>query len=309
MRRRYVTVDVFTDRMFGGNPLAVVFDAEGLSTAQMQAITCEFNYAETTFVLPPRDPAHTAWVRIFNPNREMPFAGHPNVGTAFVLARTMAARGEAVPDRFIFEEAAGLVAVEQLRDGTTVMGAELRAPEALSRHSIVAPDRAAACLSLSKDDVHIDVHAPQVVSVGMPFLVMELASREALRRATPDAAAYDGLLPLDGAYSVYAYTRDVGTEAPEAGTDLQARMFTRRMTEDPATGSATAAMIALLTELAGEPEVRRRVGQGVDMGRPSLMLARGKRQDAGTFAFVGGHCVEVMEGAIVLEGRRQATST
>ena len=86
MQRRYITVDVFTDRAFGGNPLAVVLDAGGLSTAQMQAIATEFNYSETTFVLPPADPAHDAQVRIFTVNREIPFAGHPNVGTAFVLA-------------------------------------------------------------------------------------------------------------------------------------------------------------------------------------------------------------------------------
>lgn len=308
MRRRYATADVFTDRIFGGNPVAVVLDAAGLSTAQMQAITCEFNYSETTFVLPPRDPNHTACVRIFNPSREMPFAGHPNVGTAFVLARARQARGEAVPDRFVFEEAAGLVQVELLRDGLTVVGAELRAPEALSRHTVLAPDRAAACLSLSPVDVRLNVHAPQVISVGMPFLAMELGSREALRQASPDPAAYDNVLPLDGAFSVYAYTRDVGAEGPEAGTDLQARMFTRRMTEDPATGSATVAMAALLTELSGGAALSLRVGQGVDMGRPSLMLARGSRQNGTTIACVGGHCVEVMEGSFRLKGEATAAS-
>ena len=105
MGRRYVTADVFTTEIFHGNPLAVVLDAEGLSTADMQAITIEFNYSETTFVLPARDRSHTAWVRIFNPSREMPFAGHPNIGTAFVLARERQRRGETVPDRFVFEEA------------------------------------------------------------------------------------------------------------------------------------------------------------------------------------------------------------
>src|SRR5215475_10938818 len=103
MQRRYITVDVFTDRAFGGNPLAVVLDAEGLSTAQMQAIATEFNYSETTFVLPPREAGHDAQVRIFTVNREIPFAGHPNVGTAFVLA----ARAEP-PTRLLFEEQAGL---------------------------------------------------------------------------------------------------------------------------------------------------------------------------------------------------------
>lgn len=300
MRRRYVTADVFTDQVFGGNPVAVVLDAAGLSAAQMQAITCEFNYSETTFVLPPRDPPYMAWVRIFNPSREMPFAGHPNIGTAFVLARAMERRGEAVPDRLVFEEGAGLVSVEVLREGGAVVGAELTAPEPLSRRAEVTPERAAACLSLSAGDVRTDAHPPLVASVGMPFLVVELATRDALHRARPDAMAYDELFPLDGAYSVYAYTRDVGTEAPEAGTDLQARMFTRRMTEDPATGSATSAMTALLAELRGAAELRLRVGQGTDMGRPSLMLARAKQESGAVVAFVGGRCVEVMEGTFAL---------
>lgn len=302
MKRRYVTADVFTDQVFGGNPVAVVLDAEGLSAAQMQAVTCEFNYSETTFVLPPRDPAHTAWVRIFNPSREMPFAGHPNVGTAFVLARAMEARGEAVPDRLVFEEGAGLVPVELLRAEGPVVGAELTAPEPLSRRAEVTSEHAAACLSLLAGDVRTDVHPPLVASVGMPFLVVELATRDALRRARPDGTAYDRLFPLDGAYSVYAYTRDVGTDAPETGTDLQARMFTRRMTEDPATGSATAAVTALLAELRGTAELRLRVGQGVDMGRPSLLLARASRLDGAVTAFVGGHCVAVMEGSLPLAG-------
>jgi len=104
MKQRYVTVDVFTDEIFGGNPLAVVLDAEGLSERQMQAIAIEFNYSETTFVLPPKDAANTAWVRIFTPSSEVPFAGHPNVGTAFALASLTASRNEVVPEQFVFEE-------------------------------------------------------------------------------------------------------------------------------------------------------------------------------------------------------------
>src|SRR5438045_204172 len=127
MQRRYITVDVFTDRAFGGNPLAVVLDAGGLSTAQMQAIAIEFNYSETTFVLPPRDAANDARVRIFTVNNEIPFAGHPNVGTAYVLA-TEAAKP---PARLKFEEEAGLVPVEILQEGNMVIGAELTAPQRL----------------------------------------------------------------------------------------------------------------------------------------------------------------------------------
>src|SRR6476469_542393 len=129
MQRRYITVDVFTDRAFGGNQLAVVLDAGGLSTTQMQSIATEFNYSETTFVLPPRDAANDAEVRIFTPVRELPFAGHPNVGTAFVLA-TIAKEPKA---QLRFEEKAGLVPVDIVRDGRKVVATELTAPQALSR--------------------------------------------------------------------------------------------------------------------------------------------------------------------------------
>ena len=129
MQRRYITVDVFTNRAFGGNPLAVVLDAGGLSTAQMQAIATEFNYAETTFVLPPQDSAHDAQVRIFTVNREIPFAGHPNVGTAFVLATQVAKP----PARLLFEEKAGLVPVEILTEQGRVVSTELTAPQPLKQ--------------------------------------------------------------------------------------------------------------------------------------------------------------------------------
>src|SRR3984957_11467556 len=127
MQRRYITVDVFTDRAFGGNPLAVVLDASGLSTAQMQAIASEFNYSETTFVLPPQEPAHDAQARIFTVRSEIPFAGHPNVGTAFVLPRW----AETPPARLLFEEKAGLVLVEILPEQGKVVSTELTAPQPL----------------------------------------------------------------------------------------------------------------------------------------------------------------------------------
>src|SRR3954470_13685427 len=168
MKRRYVTVDVFTDRAFGGNPLAVVLDASGLSTAQMQAIAREFNYSETTFVLPPRDAAHDAEVRIFTVNSEIPFAGHPNVGTAFVLAT----RADKPPMRLVFEEKAGLVAVEVLRENGMAVGAELTAPQALTRMTELSVEQAAACLSVSAGDIVVERHLPQIISVGLPFLAV-----------------------------------------------------------------------------------------------------------------------------------------
>ena len=301
MQRRYITVDVFTDRAFGGNPLAVVLDAGGLSTAQMQAIAAEFNYSETTFVLPPRDPAHDAQVRIFTVNREIPFAGHPNVGTAFVLVT----RAPKPPARLLFEEQVGTVAVEILQQHGSAVGAELTAPQPLTKLTEVSAGEAAACISLTSADIISDRHAPLVASVGLPFLMVEVASRDALRRAKPDAAGFAQTFPRVGSDAVYFYTRDV----PRAeACDLQARMFhpgSSGLSEDPATGSATVAAAALLADLSSERdgELKLRIGQGVDMGRPSLLLTRVvKRDGAIVSAHVGGGCVPMMEGTFRLAG-------
>jgi trans-2,3-dihydro-3-hydroxyanthranilate isomerase len=302
MQRRYVTVDVFTDRAFGGNQLAVVLDAQGLSTAQMQAIAVEFNYAETTFVLPPRDAANDAQVRIFTVTSELPFAGHPNVGTAFVLAKEAAKP----PARLKFEEGAGLVPLEILTQGGKVVGAELTAPQPLKRMTEASAEQAAACISLSAADIRTDRQAPQIISVGMPFLVTELTSREALRKAKPNADAFARVFPVDGAFAIYFYTRDV--PPGEKPCDLQARMFfpaLSGLTEDPATGSATVALAALLADLdpARDGELRLRIGQGFDMGRPSVLLTRVVKQGGKIItAHVGGGCVTMMEGTFRLQG-------
>ena len=297
MNRRYVTVDVFTERPFGGNPLAVVLDAEGLTSAQMQSIATEFNYSETTFVLPARELGHTAHVRIFTPKIEVPFAGHPNVGTAVVLAREWEANGRAPVDRFVFEEAAGLVSMRLLRDGGVAVGAELTAPERLSMGSSVSVNDAAACLSLASSDITAAVHPPQVLSVGLPFLVVEVTSREALRRAKPDLSAHERVLPPIGTDAIHAYVRGPGP------TELHARNFAPldATIEDPATGSATAAMIALLASLQPERDIESswRVEQGVDMGRSSLLLGRTEKRDGSvTAVHVAGHAVPVMRGEL-----------
>ncbi len=302
MQRRYITVDVFTGRAFGGNPLAVVLDAGGLSTAQMQAIASEFNYSETTFVLPPRNPAHDAQVRIFTVNKEIPFAGHPNVGTAFVVA-TQAPKPLV---RLKFEEGAGLVPVEILTKEGRAIGAELTAPQPLRKLTPFSAEQAAACISLSSADIRTDRHPPQIVSVGLPFLVVELASRDALRGARPDAAAFARTFPCDGSDAVYLYTRDI--PPAEMPSDLQARMFhpgSSGLSEDPATGSATVAAAALLADLAAErdAELSLRIGQGVDMGRPSLLLTRVRKANGViASAHVGGACVQMMEGSFRLDG-------
>ncbi len=303
MERRYVTVDVFTDEMFGGNPLAVVLDGAGLSTAQMQAIAREFNYSETTFVLPPADPEHHAAVRIFAPVQELPFAGHPNVGTAYVLAQERDARS--CPDRFLFEERAGLVPLRLLRQDGQVVGAELTAPAPLDRGGRHDAGAVAAVLSLRPDEILTVRHQPEIVSVGLPFLAVELATRAALRRASADPAAMASLLPGHAASGLYAYTRAV--EASDGPVQIAARMFAPNdgIPEDPATGSATAAVGALQAALLeqADAELRLQVGQGVDMGRPSLLsVVAVKAGGVVREARVGGRCVPVMRGRFRLSG-------
>jgi len=295
--RRYVTVDVFTREAFGGNPLAVVLDAQGLSQEQMQAIATEFNYSETTFVLPPREPRNTAHVRIFTARTEVPFAGHPNVGTAVVLAHELASQGRLREDRFVFEEAAGLVPIRLFREGATIVGAEFTAPESLSIRSMVSAEDAADCLSLTRAEIVVSHHPPQVASVGLPFLIVEVGSREALRRSKPNFLAHERVLPPAGTDAVFAYCRG------SASQELHARNFSPldASIEDSATGSAAAATIALLASLQPESdsELGWRVEQGVDMGRPSLLLGRTeKRQGRVTAVHIAGHAVRIMEGTL-----------
>jgi trans-2,3-dihydro-3-hydroxyanthranilate isomerase len=257
-------------------------------------------------VLPPQDRAHTASVRIFTPRTEIPFAGHPNIGTAFLLAREDRYAAAAGRGEFVFEEAAGLVPLRLLREQDRIVGAELTAPEALSRRSPVAPATAAACLSLTPQDVSTAIHGPLIASVGLPFLLVELVSRAALGRAKPNLAAYGELLPLDGADAIFAYAQD-GQQLHATETSLRARMFSPLdgIVEDAATGSAAAATIALLATLSPDSRTERdwRIQQGVEMGRPSLLLGRTSRRGNDVIATrIGGRCVSVLAGSFFLLG-------
>lgn len=293
-RRSYFTVDVFTDRAFGGNPLAVVVEAEGLSTAQMAAIAREFNYSETTFVQPPSDPAHTAKVRIFTPAGEIAFAGHPNVGTAFVLACEDAA---SAGDCVLFEEKAGLVPIDILRKGDTIVGARLTAPQPLTLGPALPPGTVAACGGLDAADLTDERHPPRSASTGMPFAIAELVNIDALRRARPKPEAFAALAEhhLD-AVLFYVPT-------PDAAADVQVRMFAppHGVPEDPATGSAAAALVGLLASLESATDgiFTLRIAQGTEVGRPSLLLADASR-DRGrlTRIRVSGDCVMVMSGEL-----------
>jgi len=291
MRRySFVTVDVFTDRRFGGNPLAVFPEAAGLSDGEMQAIAREFNLSETTFVLPPDDPANTAKVRIFTPAAEMPFAGHPNVGTGWVLAD----QGRDRDGVLLFEEKAGLVRVEVDRgpDGRP-SGATIAAPQPLSLGIEVPVEVVAACAGLAPDDVLTAAHRPVVASLGVGFVVAEVAA-EALSRAAYDLAAFRRSAAEQAALrnrlEILLYARD--------GEGLRARMFAplAGVPEDPATGSAAVALGALLLSLTVADEGAWDVIQGVEMGRPSLLKVTARRGPDGIRATVGGGCVPVLGG-------------
>jgi len=295
MQFEFVTVDVFTDRRFGGNPLAVVPNATGLSAAQMQAIANEFNLSETTFVLPPKDAAHAAEVRIFTPKFELPFAGHPNVGTAFVLA----SRGDHA-DRLVFEETAGLVPLDILKDGASVIGARLTAPQPLKCGEEVAADIVAAACGLEPRDIETRHHVPCVAGCGTVFIFAEVNSRQALERAQPRGDIFARHFPVDGATGIHLYLCD-GTD----GIDIRSRMFSplHGVNEDPATGSANVALAGLLASLepAADLSLRLRIAQGVEMGRPSLLDASAEKRGGEVIETrIGGSCVAVMAGTITI---------
>jgi trans-2,3-dihydro-3-hydroxyanthranilate isomerase len=293
MQIEFVTVDVFTDRRFGGNPLAVVPNAAGLTSAQMQAIAGEFNLSETTFVLPPKDAAHTAQVRIFTPKYEMPFAGHPNVGTGFVVARRLGAAGP-----LLFEEIAGLVPIEVLRAGDEVVGARLTAPQPLKLGGELSAELIAEACSLDPTDIETRHHSPCVAGCGTIFNFAEVKSRAALERATPRADIFARRFPVEGATGIHLYFRD-GAD----GIDLRTRMFAplHGVPEDPATGSANVALAGLVASLRPEPDLtlNLRIAQGVEMGRPSYMDASAEKRGGRVVETrIGGTCVPVMAGTI-----------
>jgi trans-2,3-dihydro-3-hydroxyanthranilate isomerase len=298
----FVTVDVFTDQRFGGNPLAVFPDARGLSDAAMQSLAAEFNLSETTFVLPPEDPANTARVRIFTPRTELPFAGHPNVGTAFVIANRL---GEGV-ETMAFEERAGLVRVRVQRGaGHVVTGAMIEAPHSLQLGIEVPPETIAACIGLdAEEDIVQTAHTPLVASVGTGFVIAELASLDALGRAAPNLAAFQRAakeFPELGAdFALHIYVQVDGQ-----AMRLRTRMFhpLGGITEDPATGSANAALAALLTALAPGDDVDLAfdITQGVEMGRPSRIYATAQKTgDGPVSASISGNCVPMLQGHVAL---------
>jgi trans-2,3-dihydro-3-hydroxyanthranilate isomerase len=265
----------------------------------MQQIAREFNYSETAFVFP-AEAGHTRRVRIFTPAQEVPFAGHPNVGTAFVLATT----GELGDIRSLpavtFEEKAGLVPIRILTSNDNVISCELRAPNSVSFGRTLSAQLIASAVSLAEEEILTSSHEPELVSAGLPFILAELRDLSALERCHVNMTGFAdirAILKDDVQSSVYVYTRMTGD------VNICARMFAplSGMPEDPATGSATCAVVGLLAHLDKQAsgEFTYHLAQGVEMGRPSKLLARAEKANGVvTATSVGGSCVMVSEGFI-----------
>jgi len=295
MSYRFFVCDVFTDTRFGGNQLAVLPEAEGLSGAQMQQVAREFNFSESTFVLP--SEAHTRQVRIFTPTTEVPFAGHPNVGTAFALASKGLLGAIEDTAEVTFEEKAGLVPMTIRRTDSGSFWCELHAPEPLSFGESVTVEELAAAVSLEPGDIVTSTHGPVEASVGLRFLFAELASRDALERARTNMSGLDEIVRRGVTPDIHLYVRS------DDAFDIRARMFAPLdgVLEDPATGSANCALVGLLSHHNDDAsgDFSFRIAQGVEMGRPSVLEARTAKRD-GTVSdvWIGGTSVMVAEGTI-----------
>ncbi|MEL6639873.1 MAG: PhzF family phenazine biosynthesis protein [Pseudomonadota bacterium] len=280
----FLVYDVFTKDAFGGNQLAVIPDATALPEAQLQKIAREFNFSETTFVYPPDDSQNTAKVRIFTPTMEVPFAGHPTIGTAVALAASGAG------PEMTLELGIGPINCHA-KDGqaTFVTTAPL---EIVSTPEVALTAR---CLGLPPEDVRSDVHPPTQASLGLPMVFVELQDRATLSRALPVTDAFRegaATYPSDLDFALFAYVRD--------GARLDARMFAPldNIPEDPATGSACATVTALLSEKAGTP-LEFTIYQGVDMGRPSLILTKA-HPGVPMPIEVAGNAVQTMQGTLTI---------
>lgn len=294
---QFTTYDVFTDTRFAGNPLAVVFNADALSDAQMQTIAREFNLSETIFVRAPEYAQHAASVRIFTPTKELPFAGHPTIGCAIALAEAQQGR-DAPSDRLlVLEERIGPVrcAVKIAADGASF--AEFTAPK-LSERAGADPsaEAAARALGLEASDIGFGNHTPSLFSAGVPFAMIPVANTEALARAAPTSAQTSGLL---GATEVFVYTR----ADADAAHSFRARMFAPEIgiVEDPATGGAAAAFAGVIARFEDLPDGWHTLPilQGAEMGRPSLIgLEVQIENGALAGARIAGKAVKVNEGVL-----------
>ena len=295
----FATVDVFTNQRFGGNPLAVFPNARGLTDEQMQKIAREINYSETTFVTPPRDRKNTAEVRIFTPQSELPFAGHPNVGTAWLLAENPSwAPGLVSSDKMIFEERAGPVEAKVRREKSgKVSSCTILAPQKFHQLHSIPRSVVAPCVSLADEQVLVDA---VVASVGIPFALVHVTNLEAVKNAKPNIAAFEYCnehygYPEEPVCIMIYYQSESGV--------VHARMFgpLAGIYEDPATGSAAAALAGLLAsqDQRMDANIKYEISQGVEMGRPSeIFLEATKAAGEIEAVAIAGRCVAVITGTL-----------
>lgn len=301
MKHKFHTLDIFTDKPLAGNQLAVFPDAETLPDDSLQAIAREFNLSETVFVYPPADPVNTARVRIFTPTTELPFAGHPTIGTAVLLAalRRVKRRGEKA--RVVLEEGVGAVPVEVGFSGSVPTWAQLTVAQ-LPEGGPPPPSAAELAAAISLDPAQLDPGIqPAAFSCGVPFLFVPLRSRSALAAANPDLGAWRASLGDYWAPDLFLFTHDA--ELP--GSDFRARMFAPVLgvPEDPATGSAVAALAGYLAanERLADGRHSWRIEQGFEMGRPSILELESDVRDGIVYTVrVGGNAVIVSEGLMEL---------
>ncbi|QFU16037.1 PhzF family phenazine biosynthesis protein [Microvirga thermotolerans] len=300
MARRFVTLDVFTRRPYAGNPLAVVLDADGLDGGAMQAIAREFNLSETVFVQPPADPRQRADIRIFTPARELPFAGHPTVGTAVLLA-LLDRQGAAGAVAFGLKEKVGIVPCAVEIAGESEGRARFRLPRLpFAWGEGKESSDCAWALGLDPTEIGFERHVPSRHSAGVAYDLVPVASLDALARAKPQGEAFDKAFGDSDHPAAYVYARIPGAE----GLRFRARMFGPGMgvAEDPATGSAAAAFAGALMqcEPLGDGEHDVVIEQGVEMGRPSeIALQLTIEKGALVSAEIGGHAVVVSRGEIL----------
>ena len=299
MAYRYITADVFTTVAFGGNQLAVLPDARGLETEQMLAIAREFNYSETVFVLPP-EKGGTRRLRIFTPGTEMPFAGHPTVGTAHVLASIGEIALTGAETRIVFEEGVGPVPVTIRAEKGVPTFAQLSAAK-LPEFGPPPPTRQtlAEILSIEPDDIVGGTIPPQAVSCGVPFLFVPLKNRDAVARSRLRMDRWEAVLSRWWAPSIVVFSRDA--ELP--GHDVRARMYGPALgvAEDPATGGAAVALAGYLAarDHTTDGTLRWVIEQGFEMGRPSILeIEADKEAGQITAVRVGGSTVLMAEGML-----------
>lgn len=298
----FSTVDVFTRERFSGNPVAVIHDGSGLRTEQMQAVAREFGYSETTFVLPPRDDETIAQVRIFTPQAEVPFAGHPNIGTVFVIAAGETAARNPLPDVAILDELGGPVQVKPVREAGIVVGAEIVAPQPLDILGAVDPARIARCLGLDPGSIGTGRFGPCVASVGLPFAFVELRDLGALAAIETDAAAFREAADL-GPRTVdeFAVCAFVVMDETDTSVSVRSRVFSPlgHPPEDPATGSASGALSVLLSQQnrVSWPHTVS-ITQGVEMERSSEIEVRVYGPKAAPT--IQGRCVMVSQGTMTV---------